>query len=48
MKANNLIDLAAAIVTVTLVSVVVTSPNSSKVIAAIAGAFSGALKAARG
>lgn len=48
MKASSLVDIAAAIVMVALVSVVVTSPNTSQVISAMGNTFAGAIKAAKG
>lgn len=48
MKAGSVIDIAAAIVTVALVTVVVTSPRTASVIGAIGGAFSNSIKAAQG
>jgi hypothetical protein len=48
MKAGSLLDLAALIVTVGLVTTVVAHPASSQVIGAIGGAFSNSLKAAMG
>jgi hypothetical protein len=48
MKAGSVIDIAAAIVTVALVTVIVTGKNTAPVISAIGSAFSGSLKAAMG
>lgn len=48
MKAGSIIDIAAAIVTVSLVTVIVSKPNSAKVISALGTAFTGAIKAASG
>lgn len=48
MKAGNLIDIAALITTVALVTVIVTKPNSAGVISSIGKAFAGSLQAAMG
>ncbi len=48
MPLGRVFDIAAAIVTVALVTVLVTSPNTSDVIKAFGGAFSGSLKASMG
>lgn len=48
MNPNNIVNIAGAIVTVALVTTVVRSPNTSKVISAIGQAFSGSISAAMG
>ena len=48
MKAANVVDIAAAIVTVALVTTIVARPESARVITAIGNAFSGGIKAAMG
>lgn len=48
MKANSIIDIAAAIVTIALVTVIVGSPNTSTIIGAIGNTFSGSIRAASG
>lgn len=48
MKAGSVIDIAAAIVTVALVTVIVTGKNTAPVIGSLGNAFSGALRAAMG
>lgn len=48
MNANNIVNVLGAIVTVALVTTVVRSPNSSKVISAMGSSFSGAISAAMG
>lgn len=48
MKAGSVIDIAAAIVTVALVTVIVTGKSSAGVITAVGNAFSGSIRAAMG
>lgn len=48
MKAGSIIDIAAAIVTVALVTVIVTGKNTSAVIGAAGSAFANSIKAAQG
>lgn len=48
MKAGNVIDIAAAIVTVALVTTVVSSAHTSQIIGSIGTAFSSSMKAAMG
>jgi hypothetical protein len=48
MRAGTVLDLAALIVGVALVTTVVSHPASSQVIGAIGGAFTNSLKAAMG
>lgn len=48
MRAGSLIDIAAAIVTVALVTVIVTGKNTSSVISTTGSAFANSLKAAMG
>ncbi len=48
MKAGTLVDVAAAIVTVALVTALVNGRNTSGVISSVGNAFSGSLKAALG
>ncbi len=48
MKAGSVIDIAAAIVTVALVTVIVTGKNTASVISSVGNAFSGSIKAAMG
>lgn len=48
MKAGSLIDVAAAITTVALVTAIVSSGNSAGIINAIGNAFSGSIKSALG
>lgn len=48
MKAGSVIDVAAAIVTVALVTALVTSGNTANIISSIGTAFSGSIKAALG
>lgn len=48
MSLEKLFNVAGAIVTVALVSVIVGSKNTSGVIRAVGSAFSGALRAAKG
>lgn len=48
MKAGSVIDVAAAIVTVALVTAIVSSGNSAGIISSVGNAFSGSIKAALG
>jgi hypothetical protein len=48
MHVNSFIDVLGAIVTVALVTTIVAHPNTSNVINAAGGAFTGALKASQG
>lgn len=48
MQAGSIIDIMAAIVTVGLITVLVTKPNTAKVIETGGKAFIGSLKAAMG
>jgi len=48
MKASNVIDVAAAIVTVALVTVLVTHAQTAKIIGATGSAFAGSIRAAQG
>ena len=48
MKADSLIDVAAAIVTVAMVTAIVSSGNSANIISSVGNAFSGSIKAALG
>lgn len=48
MSANNVFDVMAAIVTVALVTVIVTKPNTAAVIRAMGDAFSGSIRVAMG
>jgi|KBSMisStandDraft_5_1062788.scaffolds.fasta_scaffold484025_2 hypothetical protein len=48
MKAGSVIDVAAAIVTVALVTAIVSSGNTSNIISSVGNAFSGSIKAALG
>lgn len=48
MKAGSVIDIAAAIVTVALVTVVVSSPKTSAVITSMGKAFANSIRAAQG
>lgn len=48
MKAGTLIDVAAAIVTVALVTAIVSSGNTAPIVGAVGNAFSGSIKAALG
>lgn len=48
MKAGTLIDVAAAIVTVALVTAIVSSGNSANIVSSVGNAFSGSIKAALG
>jgi len=48
MKAGNLVDVAAAIVTVALVTAIVSSGNSANIVSSVGNAFSGSIKAALG
>jgi uncharacterized membrane protein len=48
MQFGRIFDIAAAIVTVALVTVIVSSPNTSSVITAFGNSFSNSLKAAMG
>jgi hypothetical protein len=45
---NGIVGVAAAIVTVALVTTIVSRPESAKIVKAIADGFSGALRAAQG
>lgn len=48
MKAGTLIDVAAAIVTVAMVTAIVSSGNTAPIVGAVGNAFSGSIKAALG
>ena len=48
MKAGSIIDVAAAIVTVALVTAIVSSGNSANIITSVGNAFSGSIKSALG
>lgn len=48
MNADKIANIGAAIVTVALVTVVVSHPQSAKIIRAIGDAFSGSVRAAMG
>ncbi len=48
MNANNIFNVAGAIVTVALVTTLVSAPNTAAVIGALGTAFSSSLKAAMG
>lgn len=48
MNADKALSIGSAIVTVALVTVIVSNPNSAKVIRAVGDSFSGALRAAMG
>lgn len=48
MNADRVFDLAGAIVTVGLITVLVTSSQTANVVKAVGGAFSGSLRAAMG
>ena len=48
MKAGTLVDVAAAIVTVALVTALVNGRNTAGVISSVGDAFAGSLKAALG
>lgn len=48
MKAGSVIDVAAAIVTVAMVTAIVSSGNSANIVTSVGNAFSGSLRAALG
>ena len=48
MKAGTLIDVAAAIVTVAMVTAIVSSGNTAPIVGAVGNAFSDSIKAALG
>lgn len=48
MKAGSVIDVAAAIVTVAMVTAIVSSGNSANIISSVGNAFSGSIRAAMG
>lgn len=48
MNADKIVNVASAIVTVAMVTVIVSHPQSAKVIRSVGDAFSGALRAAMG
>ena len=48
MKAGTLIEVAAAIVTVAMVTAIVSSGNTAPIVGAVGNAFSGSIKAALG
>lgn len=48
MKVSGIIDIAAAIVTVALVTVIVSSKNTGSIIGAIGTTFASSIKAAQG
>lgn len=48
MNADKALSIGSAIVTVALVTVIVSHPQSAKVITSVGNAFSGALRAAMG
>jgi len=48
MNADKVVNVASAIVTVAMVTVVVSHPQSAKIIRAVGDAFSGTLRAAMG
>lgn len=48
MKAGSIIDVAAAIVTVAMVTAIVSSGNSANIVSSVGNAFSGSIRAALG